>query len=157
TMDDTLRLVPISAAWKTLDAELQAALPGQSPVPWSMDDAEQHFTVVAGAPDQPRAWYYFDRPARKLIRIGFEYPKLQGAPLPISSWVTYKAADGSSIPARLTLPTEGARNLPAVLLPHGGPVARDQGFNFVASFLARRGYAVLEPQFRGSFGYGKAF
>lgn len=156
TSDDTLRLIPLSDAWKALDAELKAALPGQSPVPWSMDDAEQRFTVVAGAPDQPRVWYFFDRPARKLIRIGFEHPRLQG-PLPLSTWVEYKAADGTTIPARLTLPSEGARNLPAVLLPHGGPVGRDQGFSFVASFLARRGYAVLEPQYRGSFGYGKTF
>lgn len=156
TADDTLRLIPISDAWKTLDGELKAALPGQSPVPWSMDDADQRFTIVASAPDQPRVWYFFDRPARKLMRIGSEHPKLQ-SPLPISTWVDYKAADGVIIPARLTLPAEGARNLPAVLLPHGGPVARDRGFNFLASFLARRGYAVLEPQYRGSFGYGKTF
>ena len=156
TMDDHIRLIPISDDWKVLDAELQAALPGQSPIPWSADDAGQHFTVVAGAPNQPRVWYLFDRPARKLVRIGSEQPKLQGEPLPISSWVNYKAADGLLIPARLTLPTEGARGLPAVLLPHGGPVARDQGFDFIASFLARRGYAVLQPEYRGSFGYGKA-
>jgi dipeptidyl aminopeptidase/acylaminoacyl peptidase len=73
--------------------------------------------------------------------------------------ISYKARDGMSIPAYLTLPPGAeARNLPLVVLPHDGPEARDAyGFNWWPQFLATRGYAVLQPQFRGSTGFGDAF
>jgi dipeptidyl aminopeptidase/acylaminoacyl peptidase len=72
---------------------------------------------------------------------------------------SYAARDGLSIPAYLTLPYgSSGRNLPLVVMPHGGPEARDGGdFDGWAQFLASRGYAVLQPQFRGSAGFGKAF
>ena len=70
----------------------------------------------------------------------------------------YKARDGLSIPMLLTLPKEHAsniKNLPAVLMPHGGPAAQDQiDFNYMAQALASRGYLVIQPQFRGSTGFG---
>ena len=73
--------------------------------------------------------------------------------------VRYTARDGLEIPAYLILP-KGVEptNLPTVIMPHGGPWARDQwGWNPLGQFLANRGYAVLQPNFRGSTGYGKAF
>ncbi|MBV9458847.1 MAG: S9 family peptidase [Bradyrhizobium sp.] len=71
----------------------------------------------------------------------------------------YKSSDGLDIPAYLTLPKGlPAANLPLIVNPHGGPWARDMyGYNAVAQFLANRGYAVLQPNFRGSIGYGKAY
>jgi dipeptidyl aminopeptidase/acylaminoacyl peptidase len=73
--------------------------------------------------------------------------------------ITYKARDGTVIPAHLTLPPGAeTRNLPLVVLPHRGPEARDYAeFDWWAQFLATRGYAVLQPQFRGSTGFGDAF
>ena len=73
--------------------------------------------------------------------------------------VTYRAADGTQIPAYLTLPPGGAqRGLPAIVMPHGGPSARDEwGFDWLAQYFANRGYAVLQPNFRGSAGYGEAW
>jgi dienelactone hydrolase len=73
--------------------------------------------------------------------------------------IRYKSSDGLEIPAYLTLPKGvTAKNLPLVVVPHGGPWARDSwGYNSFAQFLANRGYAVLEPNFRGSTGYGKKF
>src|SRR6185369_1261532 len=70
--------------------------------------------------------------------------------------VSIAAPDGSAIPAYLTLPPgKEAKNLPAIVLPHGGPSARDEwGFDWLAQFLAARGYAVLQPQYRGSAGFG---
>ncbi len=71
--------------------------------------------------------------------------------------VSYPAADGVLIPAYLTLPPgrEDAHGLPAIVLPHGGPSARDDwGFDWLAQFYAARGYAVLQPNYRGSAGYG---
>lgn len=71
----------------------------------------------------------------------------------------YKSSDGLDVPAYLTLPKGlPATNLPLIVNPHGGPWARDSfGYNRFAQFLANRGYAVLQPNFRGSTGYGKAF
>ena len=75
------------------------------------------------------------------------------------SAITYTARDGTSIPAFQTLPPgSSGKNLPLVVLPHGGPHRHDHyGFDWLAQFLATRGYAVLQPQFRGSTGYGEAF
>jgi dienelactone hydrolase len=73
--------------------------------------------------------------------------------------IRYKSSDGLEIPAFLTLPKgAAAKSLPTIVLPHGGPWARDQwGFSNLSQFLANRGYAVLQPNFRGSTGYGKKF
>ena len=73
--------------------------------------------------------------------------------------IRYKARDGLEISAVLTLPRErDAKQLPLILMPHGGPFARDsETWNWWAQFLAERGYAVLQPNYRGSSGYGAAF
>jgi dipeptidyl aminopeptidase/acylaminoacyl peptidase len=72
--------------------------------------------------------------------------------------VRYRSLDGTEIPAYLTLPADGARNSPAVVLVHGGPVVRDRwAWNPEVQMLASRGYAVLQPQFRGSAGFGRKF
>ncbi len=103
------------------------------------------------------AYYLYDSTTRKLRLIGKRYPQL-GTPeaLGVRESIKYAARDGTQIPAYLTLPAGvEARNLPLVLLVHGGPHARDDfTFNWWASFLASRGYAVLQPNFRGSTGYG---
>ena len=73
--------------------------------------------------------------------------------------VRYTSKDGLEIPAYLTIPkgTSG-KNMPAVVVPHGGPWARDDwGYDGIAQFLSNRGYVVLQPNFRGSTGYGKKF
>ena len=74
--------------------------------------------------------------------------------------ISYPAADGTMIPAYLTLPPgqEKAKGLPAIVMPHGGPSSRDVwGFDWLAQFYAARGFAVLQPNFRGSAGYGDAW
>lgn len=73
--------------------------------------------------------------------------------------VTFAAADGTPIPGYLTLrPGSDGRNLPAIVMPHGGPGARDEwGFDWLPQFFAARGYAVMQPNFRGSSGYGEAW
>jgi dipeptidyl aminopeptidase/acylaminoacyl peptidase len=83
---------------------------------------------------------------------------LVNAPLGEVREFTYKARDGYEIPAFVTLPAgAGDKQLPMVVLPHGGPESRDvRCFDWLAQFLASRGYAVLQPQFRGSTGYGEA-
>jgi len=126
---------------------------------WS--DDRSRVVVRTSAPAHPPAWYLFDRPRKELSPLGDEYPELKGAVLGTTRWITYKAADGLEIPAYVTLPpgapAEGGK-LPLVVMPHGGPTVRDDyDFDFMAQFLATRGYVVLQPEFRGSWGFGQAF
>ncbi len=81
---------------------------------------------------------------------------LEGMKLAEQKPVTFKAADGTVIPAYLTLPPgSSGRNLPAIVMPHGGPASRDEwGFDWLVQFFAARGYAVLQPEFAARSGYG---
>jgi dipeptidyl aminopeptidase/acylaminoacyl peptidase len=128
-------------------------------VNWS--DDRTRFVVFADSKTSPPVWYLFDKPRKELSLLGEAYPALKGVALGATRWITYKARDGLEIPAYLTLPPgapERGAKAPLIVLPHGGPGARDgYGFDYLAQFLATRGYAVLQPQFRGSWGFGKAF
>lgn len=103
------------------------------------------------------AYYVYETAAKKLRMVGKRYPQLT-APEHLGERrsIKFKARDGTQIPAYLTLPgSVEPRNLPLVLLVHGGPHARDDfTFNWWSSFLASRGFAVLQVNFRGSTGYG---
>jgi dipeptidyl aminopeptidase/acylaminoacyl peptidase len=85
--------------------------------------------------------------------------RLSGTALAPMRYVTYRARDGLEIPAYLTVPVgRDERQLPLVVLPHGGPFVRDEwDYDFLVQYLANRGYAVLQPNFRGSTGFGRAF
>jgi len=107
----------------------------------------------------PGAMYLFDRTSGKVRFLYRSRPDLPVDHLARMKPVYYKARDGLEIPAYLTLP-KGVKpeNLAAVILPHGGPWIRDTwGYDAQVQFLANRGYAVLQPNFRGSSGYGKEF
>jgi dipeptidyl aminopeptidase/acylaminoacyl peptidase len=86
--------------------------------------------------------------------------QLDGVPLASVKAIDYPAQDGTHIPAYITFPPgkDSAKGLPAIVMPHGGPGARDVGgFNWLAQFFAHQGYVVLQPNFRGSAGYGDAW
>ncbi|MBZ5640631.1 MAG: S9 family peptidase [Acidobacteriia bacterium] len=117
------------------------------------------FMVSASADVDPGTVYLFDRKTKKLsleYRSRERIPREHMAPMKA---IRYPSSDGLEIPAFLTLPTGvKAENLPVIAFPHGGPWARDGwGFNGYVQFLANRGYAVLQPNFRSSTGYGKKF
>jgi dienelactone hydrolase len=116
--------------------------------------------VAVGGPSSPEVYYLVDLTNHRADIVGEEYPTLAPLPLGEVRALTYAARDGSAIPAYLTLPPGGAdKNLPLVVLVHGGPFERDDypRFDWWAQFLATRGYAVLQPQYRGSTGFGVAF
>lgn len=120
---------------------------------------ERLYLVGASADVEPGEVYLFDRQSNDLTlqyRIREELPR---EPLASTTPITYPSSDGLEIPAYLTLPKGVApRGLPLVVVPHGGPWARDTwGYNGLVQFLANRGHAVLAPNFRGSTGYGKRF
>jgi dipeptidyl aminopeptidase/acylaminoacyl peptidase len=103
-------------------------------------------------------YYVVDYDAKSADIINEEYPGLSGFKLASVRVFDYEARDKYALFAYLTVPAGAAeKNLPLVALPHGGPEARDQGgFDWLPQFLASRGYAVLQPQFRGSTGLGRA-
>ncbi|MBV8531825.1 MAG: S9 family peptidase, partial [Candidatus Eremiobacteraeota bacterium] len=109
--------------------------------------------------DGPAAFYSYDRATRRGRLLFVSRPALLNYRLASMQPITYKAADGLTIHGYLTLPVGVApRNLPTVLFVHGGPWGRDSwGYNGYVQWLANRGYAVLQPNFRGSTGYGKDF
>jgi dipeptidyl aminopeptidase/acylaminoacyl peptidase len=110
-------------------------------------------------PISSRIYSLWDRGQKKIDTIGEVQPGLDATVLAPVEAVSYEARDGESIPAYLTVPRDvERRNLPVVLLPHGGPQSRDtKAYDFLPQFLASRGYAVMQPNFRGSTGYGGAF
>ncbi|HEX6849816.1 MAG TPA: alpha/beta fold hydrolase [Candidatus Polarisedimenticolaceae bacterium] len=120
---------------------------------------ERKWIVSAGSDTEPGATYLFDRDRNKLTlqyRVREKLPRTALAPM---KSLRYPSSDGLEIPAYLTLPKGvPAKGLPLVVFPHGGPWARDTwGYDAYAQFLANRGYAVLQPNFRSSTGYGKKF
>jgi dipeptidyl aminopeptidase/acylaminoacyl peptidase len=142
---------------RTMTASLSRAL-GNRQV-WIADatDDQSAYLIWASADTDPGRYYLFNPTARQLRPLLAERPQLEGIALATMRSVRYAAADGTSIPAYLTLPpghTE-MRGLPAIVMPHGGPSARDEwGFDWFVQFLASQGFAVLQPNFRGSSGYG---
>jgi len=116
--------------------------------------------LVHGSSDTDSGRYFlFDRAAHQLNELLVDRPQLEQVPLAPVRPVSYSAPDGVEVPAYLTLPPgSDGRGLPAIVLPHGGPEARDiWGFDWLAQYFARLGYAVLQPNFRGSAGYGDAW
>jgi dipeptidyl aminopeptidase/acylaminoacyl peptidase len=112
--------------------------------------------IFAGSDTDPGRYYLFDRDKKALAPLMIARPELEGRTLASVKPVTVTASDGTPIPAYLTLPPgKDPKGLPAVVLPHGGPESRDVwGFDWLPQFLAARGYAVIQPEFRGSGGFG---
>jgi dipeptidyl aminopeptidase/acylaminoacyl peptidase len=157
--DDRQRLY-----WKDKSFEadyklLQKKLPGKEIGLGSSTRDERLWLITTGNDTEPGERYLFDRQTKKLTLQYRIHEKLNRDYLAPMKAVRYKSSDGLEVPAFLTLP-KGVepKNLPVVIFPHGGPWARDSwGYDTFAQFWANRGYAVLQPNFRGSTGYGKKF
>ena len=146
---------------KQLLASLAKAIP-QQPLLDVVDSSLDGNTLLifAGSDSDPGVYYLFDKKARRLDTFLVTRAELEGVKLASVKSISYPAADGVMVPAYLTLPpgVTNAKGLPAIVLPHGGPEARDEwGFDWLSQFYASRGYVVLQPQFRGSLGYGDAW
>jgi len=146
-------------ALQQMQDQLSDHFPGSSVHALSWDRAVDKVIVSVDGPTSPPEFYLFDRKNNALKRLGRTYAGLQSSDLGQINVYDYKARDGLDIPAYLTLPPgKTPKNLPVVILPHGGPMARDDmEFDWESQFLANRGYAVLRPNFRGSSGYGRKF
>jgi len=112
--------------------------------------------IWADGPTIPPTAYIYDLDATQIMAIGSTYPQLPRQQLAPTEVVRYAARDGTELWGYLTTPRSNVRGL--VVMPHGGPEARDSyGFSFIEQFLATRGYAVFQPNFRGSEGSGRTF
>jgi dipeptidyl aminopeptidase/acylaminoacyl peptidase len=143
-----------------LGRSLSKALPGL-PLIRFLDSSsdESKLLLWAGSDTDAGRYYLYDKAAKQLGELMMSRPPLESVKLATVKPVRYKAADGTEVPAYLTLPPGGGgKNLPALVMPHGGPSSRDEwGFDWLAQFFANRGYAVLQPNYRGSSGYGDAW
>ncbi|PEQ12335.1 S9 family peptidase [Novosphingobium sp. PC22D] len=142
---------------KTLAAALGKALPGDPLIEFIDASADEQRLLLATQSDvDPGMTYVYDKATHKLEAVLPLRVELDGLKLAPMRSVQYRAADGTMIPAYLTLPAGSpGKGLPAIVMPHGGPSARDEwGFDWLVQFYAARGYAVLQPQYRGSAGFG---
>ena len=148
-----------------LDAELaelqswiDGALPDTHNLIESFDRKRSTFVILATGPRHPGTYYLYEKTDGRLRAFRNRYPgALKPDELADVEATSYSARDGLVIPAYLTRP-RGAPPYPMVLLPHGGPSMRDyRTYDYMAQFLAIRGYLVLQPNYRGSSGYGAAF
>lgn len=148
--------------WEAMYNELKAKFPGREVDFQSYTKDYNKFLIAVWGDKYASEVHAYDTKTKK---VTFQYtgrPKLKEVEQHLSSMksITYKSSDGLEIPAYLTIPTGmEAKNLPVIVLVHGGPKGpRDYwGYNAEVQFLANRGYAVLQPNFRASGGYGKKF
>jgi len=136
------------------------ALPGRPLI--SIVDAsedESKLLIIASSDTDPGMVYLYDRTDRQLAELMPVRAPLEGRTMGAMKPVSFPAADGTAIPGYLTLPPgSDGKKLRAIVMPHGGPGARDEwGFDWMVQFFAAQGYAVLQPNFRGSAGYGDAW
>ncbi|HEX4242947.1 MAG TPA: prolyl oligopeptidase family serine peptidase [Steroidobacteraceae bacterium] len=157
--DETIRRYFHNRAFEKDYRWLQSKLRGYEIHLGSSSQDESTWIVSAYSDAEPGVTYVWNRKTPSLTlqyRIREELPR---GSLAARKPYHYRSSDGLEIPAYLTLPKGlEAKNLPLIVFPHGGPWARDSyGYDTFAQFLSNRGYAVLQPNFRGSTGYGKKF
>jgi dipeptidyl aminopeptidase/acylaminoacyl peptidase len=156
---DRVRIYPKTDAFERELASLRAKLP-EGEISLGASTADERRWIVSVSRDvDPGSAYLYDRETGEVELLYRSRPSLPSEHLASMEPVRYRARDGLEIPAYLTLPKGLAeQGLPVIIVPHGGPWARDMwGYDPYTQFLANRGYAVLQPNFRGSTGYGKAF
>jgi dipeptidyl aminopeptidase/acylaminoacyl peptidase len=162
---EAVRFARERSEWTVIDKSLQAdfdairkAHDGDFQIV-NRDLDDKTWVVAYDVDDGPTSFFVYDRAARKATKLFSSRPSLEKFKLAKMQPVSFQARDGMTIYGYLTLPAGvEPKNLPLVLVVHGGPWARDEwGLDSYAQWLANRGYGVLQINFRGSTGYGKAY
>lgn len=157
-LGDAKSTVWFDPALKAVQDRIDALLPSTANLLGVAARAETPWVLVTSYSDvQPAQISLFNTVTGKFNRVGEFHPLIKAAQMATQELVHYKARDGLEIPAWLTVPAGSTRkDFPLVVMVHGGPYVRGKewGWNADVQFLASRGYAVLEPEFRGSTGYG---
>ncbi len=144
---------------KEINGRIQAKVDGAEIDFLDHDSTLNRFIIKSYTDRNPGAIYYYDANEDKLQKLNDLNPKITSRQMSTMEPVSYKTRDGLTIQGYLTYPLNTDRkNLPVIVIPHDGPNGRvDWGFQPEAQFLANRGYAVFQMNYRGSVGYGKAF
>ena len=142
-----------------IHGDLKEAFPGSEISFSGWDETRSRFVVQVSGGTVAMNYYLYQPKARSLSKLASAYPNIPDEQVNPVQYIEYEARDGVPITAYLTLPkNREAKDLPLIMLPHGGPQARDfPGFDHWSQFLSRLGYAVIQPQFRHSDGFGFKF
>lgn len=157
--DDRKRVQWFDPDTRALQDRIDRALPQSANLPVDWSDDNQRVLVYSFSGSDPGRYFLLDRKTSRMSPVVDPYPLIDPALLAEVKAVHYQARDGLLLNAYLTLPRgREAKGLPLIVMPHGGPFERDHWqYDPTVQFLANRGYAVLQPEFRGSTGYGKSF
>lgn len=149
----------MNADMKLIYSDLSKLLPGQEIRITDRDTSENRLLINTYTDCSPGSMYLYDVDSKKLSKLTDFNPDIKPEELCAMKPVSYKASDGLLIHGYLTLPqTQKQTDLPVIMMPHNGPWSRNSwGYNAEVQFLANRGYAVFQVNYRGSTGYGKAF
>lgn len=149
--DDTLRQIQ-----QKVDAQLPSTINELDIADDGMTNSDT-IVVRSYSDSEPGFWQLYHRSTGKFTKLGTEMPKINPLQMADTKFIRYKARDGREIPGYLTVPKNAGKNLPMVVMVHGGPWARGGHLEWhrEVQFLATRGYAVLQPEFRGSTGFGR--
>lgn len=145
-------------AMVALQAKLDGMIKGGQPEIVSMNRDRSVVIVRAGSASAPGGYFLYRAADSSMTSIGSVNSTIGMRLLHRVKTIRYKARDGLEIPAVLTLPVGDPHNAPLIVMPHGGPYARDtEEWDWWAQFMADRGYVVIQPNYRGSSGYGTRF
>ncbi len=145
--------------YEALQNGLDMALPDTRNSLYSFSADERRYIVLATSDTDAGTYFFGNRDTGEISPLARRYNALMPELMAEKSRISYPARDGLQIEAYLTRPKNAADEpLPTVIFPHGGPISHDDGrFDYWTQFLANRGYAVMQMNFRGSAGYGHAF
>lgn len=159
--DDTSKRIYSAEPYKSWHAKAKKALPGMEVSILSRTRDNSMVTLYAQSGKNAGEFYLMEPKKGTIESLGGMYPELSANEIGKTVRADYTARDGLEIPAYLTFPpgkTKSSGPMPLIVMPHGGPVARDTAdFDFWAQYLAAKGYVVFKPQFRGSTGFGYEF
>ncbi|ESP90855.1 alpha/beta hydrolase family protein [Pseudoalteromonas luteoviolacea] len=145
---------------RTLQTSISQVLPNATNVITDMDNHGNSYIVYSQSSKDPGSYLLGNRKNNSIYYLAQVYPQINEKTYLGKQQVEYAARDGIKIEAYITLPQgyKSGKNYPAIVLPHGGPAARDyQSYDYWSEFFASHGYIVFQPNFRGSYGYGFEF
>lgn len=157
--DGSSRSVFWNKEFKAFQAGLDKALPDTNNYLVNLSEDGRKYILFSSNNTQPGTFLFGDRDAKSITHVADVYPKLTKDVLVEKEARKYQARDGLELEGYLSLPKNFANKpIATIILPHGGPMAEDgKGFDMFSTFMANRGYAVFQPNFRGSSGYGHDF
>ena len=147
-------------SFKKLQASINQSMPDTFNILYSVSKDETRYLNLSYSDTHAGTYYFIDRKKGTIKAIARKYPELKPALMAEKKPISYQARDGLTIEGYLTLPVghKSGQKYPTVVFPHGGPISYDgEGFDYWTQFLANRGYAILQMNFRGSSGYGHDF